>query len=85
VKPNINLVEVHPQLRKNGHPVDGVVVGAGSPCPRRRVCFQTLPEFLVPSTWPPQKKKQPMETVSYIVLKAHIYYPRLMSDSTQIN
>jgi len=26
VKPNINPVEVHPQ----GHPVDGVLVGAGS-------------------------------------------------------
>jgi hypothetical protein len=30
VKPNVNLVEVHPQLRKNGHPVDGARVGAGS-------------------------------------------------------
>jgi hypothetical protein len=30
VKPNINSVEVHPQLRNNGHPVDGVLVGAGS-------------------------------------------------------
>jgi len=29
VKPNINSVEVHPQLRNNGHPVDGVLVGAG--------------------------------------------------------
>jgi hypothetical protein len=30
VKPNINSVEVHPQLSSNGHPVDGVLVGAGS-------------------------------------------------------
>jgi len=30
VKPNINPVEVHPQLSDNGHPVDGAVVGAGS-------------------------------------------------------
>jgi len=30
VKPNINSVEVHPQLSNNGHPVDGVLVGAGS-------------------------------------------------------
>jgi hypothetical protein len=30
VKPNINSVEVHPQLSKNGHPVDGALVGAGS-------------------------------------------------------
>jgi hypothetical protein len=28
VKPNINSVEVHPQLSDNGHPVDGVLVGA---------------------------------------------------------
>jgi hypothetical protein len=30
VKPNINSVEVHPQLSNNRHPVDGVLVGAGS-------------------------------------------------------
>ncbi len=30
VKSNINLLEVHPQLRNNGHPVDGVLVGADS-------------------------------------------------------
>ncbi len=30
VKPNINSVEVHPQLSNNGHPVDDVLVGAGS-------------------------------------------------------
>jgi hypothetical protein len=30
VKPNINSVEVHPQLRNNGHPLDGAQVGAGS-------------------------------------------------------
>jgi hypothetical protein len=29
VKPNINSVEVHPQLSNNGHPMDGVLVGAG--------------------------------------------------------
>jgi hypothetical protein len=33
MKPNINSVEVHPQMRDNGHPVDGVLVGAGSPRP----------------------------------------------------
>jgi hypothetical protein len=26
----INSVAFHPQLRDNGHPVDGVLVGAGS-------------------------------------------------------
>jgi hypothetical protein len=30
VKPNINLVEVHPQLSNNGHPVDGALEGARS-------------------------------------------------------
>ncbi len=30
VKPNINSVEVHPQLIYNGHPVDGAMVGASS-------------------------------------------------------
>jgi hypothetical protein len=30
VNPNINSVEVHPQLSNKGHPVDGVLVGAGS-------------------------------------------------------
>jgi hypothetical protein len=30
VKPDINSVEVHPQLSNNGHPVDGALVGAGS-------------------------------------------------------
>jgi hypothetical protein len=30
VKPNINSVEVHPQLSNNGHPVDGALVSAGS-------------------------------------------------------
>jgi hypothetical protein len=29
VKPNINSVEVHPQLSDNGHPVDDALVGAG--------------------------------------------------------
>jgi hypothetical protein len=30
VKPNINSVEVHPQLSNKGHAVDGALVGAGS-------------------------------------------------------
>jgi hypothetical protein len=30
VKPNINSVEVHPQLSNNRHPVDGALEGAGS-------------------------------------------------------
>jgi hypothetical protein len=29
VKPNINSVEVHPQLSNDRHPVDGMLVGAG--------------------------------------------------------
>jgi hypothetical protein len=30
VKPDINSVNVHPQLSHNRHPVDGVLVGVGS-------------------------------------------------------
>jgi hypothetical protein len=30
VKPNINSVEVHPQLSNNGPPVHGALVGSGS-------------------------------------------------------
>jgi hypothetical protein len=33
VKPNINSVEIHPQLSGNGHPVDVVLVDVGSPWP----------------------------------------------------
>jgi len=29
MKPNINSVEVHPQLSNNRHPVEGALVGAG--------------------------------------------------------
>jgi len=29
VKQNVNSVEVHPQQSNKGHPVDGVLVGAG--------------------------------------------------------
>jgi hypothetical protein len=38
VKPNINSVEVHPQLSYNRHPVDGALVGAGSLWPIWRFC-----------------------------------------------
>jgi hypothetical protein len=40
VKPNINSVEVHPQLSNNiEHPVDGALVGAGSPWPITLILF----------------------------------------------
>ncbi len=32
VKPNINSVEVHPQLSNDGHPVDGALAGALVQC-----------------------------------------------------
>jgi hypothetical protein len=35
VKPNINSVEVHPHLSNSIHPVDGVMVGAGSLWPKK--------------------------------------------------
>jgi hypothetical protein len=36
VKPNINSVEVHPQLSNNRHPVDGALDGAGSLWPEKK-------------------------------------------------
>ncbi len=30
MKPNINLVEVHPQLSNNGHAMDGALMNIGS-------------------------------------------------------
>jgi hypothetical protein len=45
VKPNINSVEVHPQLTYNRHPVDGALVGAGSLLPAHKV-FIYLFNFL---------------------------------------
>ncbi len=38
MKPNINSVEVHPQLSNYGHPVHGVLVGAGSLWPCSFIC-----------------------------------------------
>jgi hypothetical protein len=42
VKPNINLVEVHPQLSNNKHLVDGALVGADLPWPRQRTGVSSL-------------------------------------------
>jgi hypothetical protein len=44
VKPNINSVEVHPQLSDIGHPVDDVLVGAGSQWPTG--CILTIADGL---------------------------------------
>jgi hypothetical protein len=40
VKPNTNSVEVHPQLSNIRHPVDDVLVGASSLCPKCSICEQ---------------------------------------------
>jgi hypothetical protein len=37
VKPNINSVEVHPQRSYNRHPMDGVLMSAGSLRPIERI------------------------------------------------
>jgi len=42
MKPNINSVELHPQLSNNGYPVDGALVGAGSLWPPSNVHSQTV-------------------------------------------
>jgi hypothetical protein len=39
VKSNINLVEVHPQLNNNGHPKDGVLIGARSMWPTLKALY----------------------------------------------
>jgi hypothetical protein len=39
MKPNIDSVDVHPQLSNNRHPVDGALVGAGSLWPMLSVQF----------------------------------------------
>jgi len=44
VKPNINSVEVHPQLSDNGHPLDDALVGAGTLWP----CKSTPSNFQIP-------------------------------------
>ncbi len=40
VKPNTNSVEVHPQPSNIRHPVDDVLVGASSLCPKCWICEQ---------------------------------------------
>jgi len=42
VKPDINSVEVLPQLSNNGHPVDGAMMGACSPWPLLGVCLSPV-------------------------------------------
>jgi hypothetical protein len=42
LKPNTNLIEVHPQLSNNKHPVDGALVGVGSLWPRLALSSQVF-------------------------------------------
>jgi hypothetical protein len=48
MKPNINSVELHPQLSINGHPVDGALVGAGSNVHSQTVLTSVKKLFLLP-------------------------------------
>jgi hypothetical protein len=54
VKPYINLVEVHPQLSNNRHPVDGALVGAGSLWPSSRMVtnYPQIPSNNEQGVWP---------------------------------
>jgi hypothetical protein len=55
VKPNINSVEVHPQLSNNGHPVDGALVGAAGslwPMPTPCTTHLCLPTSQLQALWP---------------------------------
>jgi hypothetical protein len=49
VKPDINSVEVHPQLSNKGHPVDSEVLGAGSLWPPK--CSVGVKLILGPLLW----------------------------------
>jgi hypothetical protein len=46
LKPNINLVEVHPQLSNKGHPVATALVGVGSTV-AKRISFYFFIFFLL--------------------------------------
>jgi hypothetical protein len=50
MKPGSNSVEVHPQLRHNGHPVDDALVGAGSLGPPSPMCIVST--YLVVNYFP---------------------------------
>jgi hypothetical protein len=41
MKPDINSVEVHPQLSHNGHPMDGVLVGTANFMPHEWISWET--------------------------------------------
>jgi hypothetical protein len=67
VKPNINSVEIHPQLSNKGHPVDGAVVGAGSLwrvgliCPFNQLILILVTVSAVPRrVWPIPASTSPM-------------------------
>jgi hypothetical protein len=45
VKPNINSLEVHPQLSNNKHPMDGALVGAGSLWKEKKKKVETFVMF----------------------------------------
>jgi hypothetical protein len=48
MKPNINSVEVHPQLSNNGHPLDGALVGASSLWPDQEISHIQVIEYQNP-------------------------------------
>jgi hypothetical protein len=48
VKPTINSVEIHPQLSSNEHPVDGVLVGAGSLWPLHTIMVWVVHSLFLP-------------------------------------
>jgi hypothetical protein len=67
VKPNVNSVEIHPQLSNKGLPVDGALVGAGSLWPLGLICpFNQLILILVTVSavasrvWPIPAPRSPM-------------------------
>jgi hypothetical protein len=52
MKPNMNSVEVHPQLSNNGHPLDGALVGASSLWPDQGTSNFQVTEYQNPKLNP---------------------------------
>jgi hypothetical protein len=78
VKPNITSVEVHPELSKNGHPVDSALVGASLLWP---ACYTSVPVIFLggPSsaTWR-YKKRHFLQEVQKLVWKEMGHCPHIM-------
>jgi hypothetical protein len=67
VKLNITSVEVHPQLSNNGHPVDDVLVGAGSLLPKHKYLNPVFKIQYLQTSWK-FNMKVPVRTFFALIL-----------------